>query len=590
MFRIRRIYDSVLSVNQQAITQVQQILKDQFPTLDRRDLKKLPEQLRNPLKYRFRSILFVAESTPGEVRGFALLMHAPDLNFCYLEYISAAARMTGRGIGGALYERVRAEALALGTLGIFMECLPDDPGLCRDPSILAQNRSRLKFYEQYAGRPIAGTAYETPLKQGDDNPPYLVFDDLGQGLPLGLGAAKAIVRAILERKYAHLCPKSYVDMVVDSFLEDPVRLREPRYRKAEQARRAVPPEQPADRSIALVINDRHDIHHVKERGYVQAPVRIRSILREIEPTGLFLKEKVRRFSEKHLKRVHAGDYVDYLKSTCAGLPAEKSIYPYVFPLRNHARPPREKAIKAGYYCIDTFTPLNHNAWLAAKRGADCALTGARLLLEGRHLTYVLVRPPGHHAEHRAFGGFCYFNNAALAAEELCRQGRVVILDLDYHHGNGTQDIFYHRSDVLTLSIHGHPKFAYPYFNGFEDETGEGEGAGFNLNMPLPEKLDGEGYRKALEKALKRIRRFRPATLVLALGLDTAQGDPTGTWSLKGPDFFENGRMVGRLGLPTLVVQEGGYDSRALGSNARQFFKGLWEETFGAGKKAATSKT
>jgi acetoin utilization deacetylase AcuC-like enzyme/GNAT superfamily N-acetyltransferase len=580
MFRIRRIYDTVLPVNRQAISQVQQILRDQFSALDKKDIRKLPEQLTNPLKYRFRSILSVAEDDKGEaVRGFALLLHAPDMNFCYLEYISAAEKMTGRGIGGALYERLRAEARGLGVVGIFMECLPDDPALCRDPQILAQNKARLKFYEQYGARPIAGTAYETPVKEGDDNPPYLVFDDLGQEIDLPAARVRKIVRAILERKYSHLCPKSYIDLVVDSFRDDPVRLRDFRYRKAEQTRPLAAGPLPLDQQIALIVNDRHDIHHIRERGYVESPVRIRSILREIEPTGLFQRVSVRRFAERHLKRVHAADFVDYLKTMCAGLAENKALYPYVFPVRNAARPPKEMAVKAGYYCIDTFTPLTRNAYLAAKRAADCALTAARMVLEGRRLAYALVRPPGHHAERRAFGGFCYFNNAALAAEELCEYGRVAIIDIDYHHGNGTQDIFYQRRDVLTVSLHGHPRFAYPYFNGFEDETGAEHGAGFNLNIPLPEQLDGAGYRIALARAIRRIRRFKPAFLVIALGLDTANGDPTGTWSLRGPDFVENGRMLGSLGLPVVVVQEGGYDSRVLGSNARHFFKGLWEGAF-----------
>jgi len=581
MFRIRRIYDSVLPVNRQAIAQVQQILRAQFPELDKKDIKKLPEQLTNPLKYRFRSILSVAEGDKGEIKGFALLLHAPDLNFCYLEYISAAERMTGRGIGGALYERLRAEARGLGVIGIFMECLPDDPALCRDPKILAQNKARLKFYERYGARPIAGTAYETPVKEGDDNPPYLVFDDLGEVVELAAARIRKIVRAILERKYSHLCPKAYIDLVVDSFREDPVRLREFRYLKGESARPVPVDRHPLDRQIALVVNDRHDIHHIRERGYVESPVRIRSILREIEPTGLFHRVPVRRFAERQLKRVHAADFVDYLKTMCATLPENKALYPYVFPVRNAARPPKEKAVKAGYYCIDTFTPLTHNAYLAAKRAADCALTAARWVLEGQRLSYALVRPPGHHAERRAFGGFCYFNNAALAAEELCEFGKVAILDIDYHHGNGTQDIFYQRRDVLTVSLHGHPRFAYPYFNGFEDETGSDYGLGFNLNIPLPEQLDGTGYRIALARAIRRIQRFKPAFLVIALGLDTANGDPTGTWSLKGSDFFENGRLLGGLGLPTVVVQEGGYDSRVLGSNARQFLRGLWDGTFGS---------
>ncbi|MGD9117355.1 MAG: histone deacetylase family protein, partial [Dehalococcoidia bacterium] len=230
-------------------------------------------------------------------------------------------------------------------------------------------------------------------------------------------------------------------------------------------------------------------------------------------------------------------------------------------------------------CIDTFTPINGNAYLAAKRAVDCALTTAEQILEGYRLAYALVRPPGHHAERRAFGGFCYFNSAAVAAQYLSSYGKVAVLDIDYHHGNGAQNIFYKRADVLTVSVHGHPSFAYPYFSGFTDEKGNGAGKGYNVNIPLPEELDGESYRQALGEALRRVERFRPQFLIVALGLDTAREDPTGSWSLEADDFEAVGGMIGWLRLPTLVVQEGGYDTRVLGINARRFCSGLWSGSY-----------
>ena len=577
MFRIRRVYDDITPANLEAITQVQEILRAQFPLLSKREIRKLPEQLRNPMKYRFRSILFVAEGIRGHVDGFALLFHEPALHFCYLDYISAGPQKTGGGIGGALYERVREEALDLETLGLFFECLPDDPALSHDPVVRKQNAARLRFYERYGARPVINTAYETPLKPGDDNPPYLVFDALGLDTELEKDTARQIVRAILERKYRGICPPDYVEMVIESFQDDPVELRKPKYVKKPPL--PVQRTTRTDRRIRLVINDRHWIHHVEERGYVESPVRIDAIMDELSKTDLFQKVPVRHYSEKYILGVHDHKFVDYLYNVCTRIDEETAIYPYVFPLRNQTRPPKDLPIRAGYYCIDTFTPLTGNAYLAARRAVDCAITASKQLLEGYKIAYALVRPPGHHAEPASFGGFCYFNSSAVAANLLSNYGKVAMLDLDYHHGNGQQQIFYERSDVLTISIHGHPRFTYPYFSGFISEKGKGIGKGFNVNIPLPENIGGERHREALREALRIISRFRPKYLVIPLGLDTAREDPTGSWTLEAQDFEEMGRIAGSLMLPSLVVQEGGYDTRVLGINARSFLTGLWETIY-----------
>ena len=572
MLRIRRIYDDVVPANRALIEQIKELLRTRFSQVPEEEIESIGEKLRNPFKQRFRTILFVAEGARRQVQGFAMLLHEPQIGFCYLDWIATTAGRTGGGLGGALYDRIRMQAAALESRGLFFECLPDDADRCPEDPLLKENRARLRFYERYGARPVVGTAYEAPVKPGDTCMPHLVYDGLDDPRPVSRRFARKVVRAILERKYPKYCPPDYVDKVVSSFREEPVRLRDFRYVKPEAVKASVESKSPEQ--VCLVVNDRHQIHHVHDRGYVESPARVEVIRDELDKSGLFAAVSPRPFSDRHLFAVHDADFVAYLRRACADVPEKKSLYPYVFPIRNKARPPKEPSVLAGYYCIDTFTPINRNAYPAARHAADCALTAAREMLDGRRIAFALVRPPGHHAERRSFGGFCYFNNNALAAQYLSAHGKVAVLDIDYHHGNGQQDIFYRRSDVLTVSIHGHPRFAYPYFSGFEEENGEGEGEGFNLNLPLPEKVDGERYRKTLKKAVERIADFDPVFLVTALGLDPAKNDPTGTWSLTAKDFEKNGQMIGALGLPTLVVQEGGYRTRTLGLNVACFFKGL----------------
>ncbi|HOO99531.1 MAG TPA: histone deacetylase family protein [Bacteroidales bacterium] len=580
MFRIRKITNPFLEGNRQVMDGIKKIIKTQFPAISESQVEELPAQMVNPVDKKFQTSLVIAEDAKRNIRGFAILMHMSDLKFCYLDFLSVAPGLPTSGVGGSLYERLREEASSLGAIGIFFECLPDDPALCKDPASLPQNQKRLAFYERYGAYPVINTRYETPVSKTDDCAPYIVYDDLGTGRPLAAAELRKIFRAVLERKYQHYCPPDYVEMVVKSVKDDPVRLRKPKYVKVGEEKIRI---RNNDRvNILLFVNDKHQIHHVREIGYVESPVRVRSILREIIKLGVVAEKKVREYPDRHILEIHDRGYYTYFKKICTSMDAGESVYPYVFPVRNNTRPPKVLSVRAGYYCIDTFTPLNLNAFLAARWGVNCSLSAADAILEGNPVAYVVTRPPGHHAERFVFGGFCYFNNVAIAASHLSKYGKVAILDVDYHHGNGQQDIFYNRSDVLTVSIHGHPSFAYPYFSGFREEKGEGSGWGFNFNFPLKEVVSGEEYRKTLARALSIIKKFKADYLVVALGLDTAKGDPTGTWMLSARDFHLNGEMIAKTGLPVLIIQEGGYRNRFLGINARQFLKGIYEGYINSG--------
>ncbi len=573
MLRIRKISNPYHISNLMAMGQVKSIMARQFPDIWQSKIDSLDEQLINPMKFKYQSFLLMAVNIHETILGFAVLKYMPDQGFCYLDFIATSPGKTSSGVGSYLYQRVREEAESLGAFGLFFECLPDDPSLCRDKTYLEQNKKRLAFYERFGARPIIDTLYESPVKAGDDCPPFLVFDGLGNQEFLPKLKARKIIRTILERIYADYCSAEYINKVVNSVKSDPVLLRAFRYRKT-----SIPSKSQSKLSeknkIFWIINDKSSIHNIHQRGYVESPVRIPHIKTELEKTSFFRLGKSTEYPDKYILKVHDKDYVNYFKKVCNNIPEGKSVYPYVFPIRNIAKPPKELSVRAGYYCIDTFTPLNKNAFLAARAGVDCTLTAVDELLAGTDSAYVLTRPPGHHAERYVFGGFCYFNNNAIAAEYLSMYGRVAILDIDYHHGNGQQQIFYSRNDILTISIHGHPSFAYPYFSGFPEEKGEAMGIGFNHNYPLHENCSAVDYRKTLERALGQIRKFKPDFLVVALGLDTAKGDPTGTWTLTPGDFAANGGLIGAIPFPTLFVQEGGYKIQTLGKNARAFFEGF----------------
>lgn len=226
----------------------------------------------------------------------------------------------------------------------------------------------------------------------------------------------------------------------------------------------------------------------------------------------------------------------------------------------------------GSACFDTSSPIFEHTWEAAYWSAQTAVSAAALLLAGgERVTYALCRPPGHHAMRSMFGGFCYLNNAAVAANWLAQQGkRVAILDIDYHHGNGTQDIFYGRSDVLFCSIHADPLYEYPYYWGYADEFGSGHGENYTFNFPLPLKTGERRYMEAFDAALHKIRLFVPDTLIVSLGVDTFIGDPVGGFQLTTDTFTRLGAKIAAFDLPTAVIQEGGYLLNHLGSNVVAF--------------------
>ncbi len=576
MIRILRVYSTALPSDRERLGQVRRIFRENFPEVAEY-AETLADKLDHAFKYGYRTLLLVSESSLGRVTGFCLLIHLPEVNSTLLDFIAVDRRIRGGGVGSALYEATREYLKTVRSRGLYMEVLPDDPSLISNKRVLKENQRRLAFYENHGVFPIVGTEYETPI---DDSPaPYLLFDSLGRKEPLKRSEARSVVRLLLQRKYAHLVGPDYIERVVESFVEDPVRMRPARYlagppEKAEPGNLGSGPLTPP---FILVFDERHRVHHVHERGYVERPARVRALVEALSPTGLFRVEPPRSHGEKAIRRVHDGDFVSYLKRVCQTLEQRRPIYPYVFPIRRPERKPKELAIRAGYYCIDTFTPLDRNAYDAARASVDVALTAMdRLIAGGVGLAYALCRPPGHHAERKVFGGFCYFNNAAIAADELSRLGSVALVDLDFHHGNGSQDIFYRRADVLNISIHGHPNYAYPYFSGFGDETGEGEGLGRNFNFPLPEETGPERYFETLQKALKQVRLFQPRFLVVSLGFDTMKGDPTGAFLLTTASMRELGRKLGELNHPTLIVQEGGYNLRNLRRGAVAFFTGFAE--------------
>lgn len=280
-------------------------------------------------------------------------------------------------------------------------------------------------------------------------------------------------------------------------------------------------------------------------------------------------------SLKILKETHDRDLLRLYKSAEKQL-KEDTFYPSVFPKRNQTVADPTDVKHAGFFCFDSGTPLTKSTWLAAKWSASCAVSAAEWVASGKGTeAYALCRPPGHHATRDLFGGYCYFNNAALAAKRLREKGRVVILDIDFHHGNGTQSIFYRDPKVLFISIHGDPKEFFPFYWGHSNEKGSGPGVGFNQNIPLASGCDGQEYMKVLQKkVIPMIKNFDPESLVISAGFDTYKNDPIGKFTLESSDYFPIGEELARLQLPTVILQEGGYCTDMLGTNVDLFLTGF----------------
>ena len=277
--------------------------------------------------------------------------------------------------------------------------------------------------------------------------------------------------------------------------------------------------------------------------------------------------------------VHSPEYLEFLQTiygqwqTING--ASDEVIPNIHPNRRDFSYPTSPVGRAGYHMADTACPIAADTWKSAYWSAQTAIEAAKLVQSGEPAAYALCRPPGHHAYADMAGGFCFLNNSAIAAQILREShDRVVILDVDLHHGNGTQGIFYHRADVMTVSIHVDPSVFYPFFWGYASERGEGAGLGYNYNLPLTRGSGNQEFLDALDLALDRICAYRPGALVVALGLDASEHDPFGGFTVNEQGFTSIAQKCASLKLPTVIVQEGGYICDQLGGNLTHFLRGF----------------
>ena len=345
----------------------------------------------------------------------------------------------------------------------------------------------------------------------------------------------------------------------------------------------------------------HNPHHAGHAGQQEmfrgrmvpcheVPARLDFVLAELQrrPLGPLQTPEVNDAAlDAAIASVHSTRYVDFLRGAWAEWVAmdpgnaQLDALPSVWPLANRHGfrndvLPANFAARLGLFSFDSGSPLTAGTWAAARGGAACALAAALDVAGGARSAFALSRPPGHHAGPDFLGGYCFLNNAAIAAQTLRDAGhaKVAVLDVDYHHGNGTQTIFYERADVFTVSIHGDPSTEYPFFLGHADERGAGAGEGFNLNLPLPRGTGFEAWHTTLTTALQAVQRFGATALVVPMGLDTFEGDPISGFTLKSADYFAVGKALAGAGLPTVFTFEGGYAVDAVGTNAVNLLQGF----------------
>jgi acetoin utilization deacetylase AcuC-like enzyme len=317
-----------------------------------------------------------------------------------------------------------------------------------------------------------------------------------------------------------------------------------------------------------------ELHNGAFVPYAESPSRAEGILAALGPV-----EPVVDHGEAPLRAVHSEEYLAFLWSAhkdwrAAGRPGDAGAYAWPVVRRRPLDLQRIDA-KLGAYSFDASSPIAEGTWEGAYWSAQTALTALDAVLAGDRAAFALCRPPGHHAGANYLGGYCYLNNAAIAAEAATAAGRrVAILDIDYHHGNGTQDVFYARGDVFFASIHADPRTDYPYFWGHADETGEGAGEGATLNLPLPRGTDLAGYLPALDRALEAIASVSPDLLICSFGADTYAGDPISHFRLLTPDYETIGKRLKSLKLKVAIIMEGGYATDAIGNNVVSFLSSI----------------